>query len=102
LAPGTYVTDTATALNYLGGRRDVVPGPGYERVNMSIFKEFKLYREHNLEFRADIFNLFNTPALANPSNTGIASNGGQISGTRSLQNNAPDSRFIQLSLRYAF
>lgn len=102
LAPGEYVTDTATALNYLGGNRDVIPGPGYERVNMSIFKSFSLFREQKLEFRSDIFNLFNTPALANPSNTGIGTNGGQISGTRSLQNHAPDSRFFQLSLRYAF
>jgi hypothetical protein len=69
---------------------------------MSIFKEFKTFREQNLEFRADIFNLFNSPALANPSNTGIGSNGGQISGTRTLQTNAPDSRFIQLSLKYEF
>ncbi len=102
LAPGQYVTDTQTALNYLGGRRNVIPGPGYERVNMSLFKGFSLYHEQTLEFRADIFNLFNTPALASPSNTGIAGSGGLISGTRTLQTNAPDSRFIQLSLRYAF
>lgn len=102
LAPGQYVTDTATALSYLGGRRTTVPGPGYERVNMSIFKDFKTFHEQSLDFRADIFNLFNTPALANPSNTGIGSTGGQITGVRTLQNNAPDSRFIQLSLRYAF
>ncbi len=102
LPVGTYVTDTATAIGYLGGRRDVVPGPGYQRVNMSIFKSFSTFREQKLDFRADIFNLFNSPALANPSNTGVGTNGGQISGTRTLQNNSPDSRFIQLSLRYAF
>lgn len=97
-----YVTDTATAIGYLGGRRNVVAGPGYERVNISIFKEFKTYREQNLEFRSDIFNLFNTPSLGQPSNTGIGSNGGQITGTRGLQRFAPDSRFIQLSLKYEF
>ena len=97
-----YVTDTATALGYLGGRRNVVSGPGYERVNMSIFKEFKTYHEQNLEFRSDIFNLFNTPSLGQPSNTGIGTNGGQITGTRGLQRYAPDSRFIQLSMKYEF
>jgi hypothetical protein len=102
LPVGSYVTDTTDAVGYLGGRRTTVAGPGYERVNMSIFKNIKTFREQNLEFRADIFNLFNTPALAEPSNTGIGTNGGQITGTRSLQTNAPDSRFIQLSLRYAF
>jgi len=102
LPVGSYVTDTANAIGYLGGRRTVIPGPGFQRVNMSIFKGFNVYREQQLEFRADIFNLFNSPALANPSNTGIGSSGGEISGTRTLQTNAPDSRFIQLSLRYAF
>ncbi len=102
LPVGSYVTDTATAIGYLGGRRTTVPGPGFNRINMSIFKNFKVYREQNLEIRADIFNLFNTPALANPNNTNLGSNGGQITGTRNLQTFAPDSRFIQLSARYSF
>ncbi len=102
LAPGTYVTDTASAIGYTGGSRTVISGPGYERVNMSVFKNFAIYHEQKLEFRTDIFNVFNTPALANPSNTGIGSNGGQITGTRSLQRYSPDSRFFQMSLRYAF
>lgn len=102
LAPGSYVTDTASAIGYLGGRRTVVAGPGYERVNMSIFKNFAVYHEQKLEFRTDVFNLFNTPALANPSNSGIGTTGGQITGTRSLQRYSPDSRFFQMSLKYAF
>ena len=102
LGAGDYVTDAATALNYLGGNRNVIPGPGYQRVNTSIFKNFSVYRENKLEFRADIFNLFNSPALGNPSNTGIGTQGGEITGTRSLQNHAPDSRFIQLSAKYSF
>lgn len=97
-----YVTDTADAIGYLGGRRNVIPGPGYERVNMSIFKDFKTYHEQSLEFRSDIFNVFNTPSLGEPSNSGIASNGGQITGTRNLQRYAPDSRFFQLSLKYTY
>ena len=102
IAPGTYVTDLGSAIGYLGGRRNVIPGPGYERVNMSIFKRFPTYREQNVEFRADIFNLLNTPSLGNPSNRGISTNGGQITSTRNLQRYAPDSRFFQLSLRYEF
>jgi hypothetical protein len=103
IAAGTYVTDTASALGYAGGRRNQIPGPGFERVNTSVFKSFKTFHEQAMDFRADIFNLFNTKALANPSNTGIAgSNPGQISGLRSLGTYQPNSRFIQLSLRYAF
>ena len=101
-----YVTSTATAINYLGGRRNTVLGPGYERVNMSIFKNFKTFREQFLQFRADIFNLLNTPSLADPSNNGskpnISDSGAAITTPRSLQHLAPDSRFFQLSLKYQF
>lgn len=98
-----YITDTATAVQYLGGVRDQVYGPGYERVDSSIFKQFKTFESQTLEFRADIFNLFNTPSLGEPNNTGIGGdNAGQITGTRFFQRYRPDSRFMQLSLRYAF
>ena len=96
-----YVTDLPSVLGYAGGRRDIAVGPGYERINMSVFKDFSLYREQRLTFRADIFNLFNTPSWGNPSGNN-GSNGGQITATRSLQQYSPDSRFIQLSLKYAF
>jgi hypothetical protein len=102
LAAGSYVTDPTTILGYVGSRRNQLAGPGYERVNMSIFKSFTLYHEHKLDFRSDIFNLFNTPALGNPNDSNINNNAGQITGTRSLQRYAPDSRFFQLSLKYAF
>lgn len=101
-----YVTDTPSAIGYLGGKRDTVLGPGYQRVNMSVFKDFKTFHEQYFQFRADIFNLFNTPSLADPSNNGskpnISDGGAAITTPRSLQHLAPDSRFFQLSLKYAF
>jgi hypothetical protein len=97
-----YVTALNDVLGYLGGKRDEVEGPGYERLNMSIFKDFHVYREHTLQFRADAFNVMNTPSLGQPSSTNINTQGGAITGPRSLQHLAPDSRFFQLALRYAF
>ena len=101
-----YVTSLASALGYLGGKRDTVLGPGYERVNMSVFKDFKVYHEQALQFRTDVFNLFNTPSLADPSNNGskpnISDGGAAITGPKSLQHLAPDSRFFQLSMKYSF
>ena len=90
------------ALPYLGGRRLSVPGPGYERINMSLFKDFSTFREEYVEFRADIFNVLNTPAYGNPSVTSNASTGGQIVSPRSFQNLTPDARFFQLSAKYVF
>ena len=97
-----YVTSLSDVLGYSGGKRDEVVGPGFQRVNMSIFKSFKTFREQSLDFRSDIFNLFNTPTLGQPANTGLGSQGGQITGPRNLQLHAPDSRFIQLSLKYNY
>jgi hypothetical protein len=96
------VTTEASAIALLGGRSLTVYGPGYYAVNMSIFKNFTTFRQQYLQFRADAFNLLNHPTLANPSTTNNNSNGGQITGPKTFQNNTPDARFLQLSLKYAF
>jgi hypothetical protein len=97
-----YVTGISSALGFLGGKRNDVYGPGYERINISIFKTFNLLREQTLQFRADIFNLLNTPSLGQPSDMSIDSTGGKITAPRSFQKLTPDARFIQLSLKYVF
>jgi Carboxypeptidase regulatory-like domain/TonB dependent receptor/TonB-dependent Receptor Plug Domain len=95
------VTDKATAIALLGPVQNNVYGPGYYQVNMSLFKSFKTWREQNLQFRADAFNVLNHPTLGTP-NGSMNANGGLISGPKFFQNNTPDARFFQLSLKYAF
>jgi outer membrane receptor protein involved in Fe transport len=97
-----YVQSLPMVLGYAGGPRDIAEAPGFERVNMSVFKDFSTFHEQKLTFRADIFNLFNTPAWGEPNNENNSASGGNITSTRNLQNNAPDARFFQLSLKYAF
>ncbi|HKS74820.1 MAG TPA: hypothetical protein VJQ82_16565, partial [Terriglobales bacterium] len=99
----SYMTAAQGALAYTGGRREQITEPGYERINMSVFKNFPTVERQYLQFRADVFNLFNTPAWGAPSNAGITgSNAGQITGTRFIQNFSPDPRFFQLALKYNF
>ncbi|HEY6447059.1 MAG TPA: carboxypeptidase regulatory-like domain-containing protein [Acidobacteriaceae bacterium] len=106
VAPGYLypylVTDRTQVLQLLGGRRNNVYGPGYERINMSMFKDFSTWREEYLEFRADIFNVLNTPAYGEPSTNNINPAGGQITSPRTFQNDTPDARFFQFALKYAF
>jgi len=97
-----YVTALSSVLGYGGGRRDIAVGPGFERVNMSVFKDFHIWREQSLTFRSDIFNLFNTPSLGQPSTANNSAAGGAITAPRNVQQYSPDARFFQLSLRYAF
>jgi len=102
---GHRIPNTVTgvaALPYVGSPRGQTYGPGYERVDMSLFKSFPTFREQALQFRADIFNVLNTPAYGDPSNGGVSSNGGLITGARFFQANTPDSRFFQFALKYNF
>ncbi|RXH55546.1 Oar protein [Granulicella sibirica] len=101
----THIPNTVTgqaAYAYVGSNRGQTSSPGYERVDMSLFKSFHTFREQALQFRADIFNFLNTPAYGAPSTVNISSTGGQISGSRTFQANTPDSRFFQFALKYTF
>ncbi len=98
---GSPITAAAAVLPYVGSARNQVVGPGYQRINTSLFKDFKTYESQYLQFRADAFNLFNTPAFNNPGN-GINSNGGQITSTHDMGQFTPNSRFLQLALKYYF
>jgi hypothetical protein len=97
------ITTAAQAAPFLGDRDNQIPGPGYNRTNMSVFKSFSVYRESRLQVRADIFNVLNSPAFVlTGGNDGP--NGGVISpgSYRFFQNNTPNSRFFQFSLKYSY
>ncbi|HLV86845.1 MAG TPA: TonB-dependent receptor [Candidatus Sulfotelmatobacter sp.] len=71
--------------------------PGYRQVDMSLFKDFHIFKEqHVLGFRADFFNIFNIASYGNPDNGITDPNFGQITNVRS------PARQIQLSLHYTF
>ncbi|RRA47163.1 TonB-dependent receptor [Acidipila sp. EB88] len=98
---GTPITSPGAAAAFFGGARNQIYGPGYQRINMSAFKNFDTIEGQYLQLRADIFNLFNTPAFGQPSGTDNT-NGGVISSTRSLGSFTPNSRFFQLAAKYYF
>lgn len=100
VATGQVITGLAAG-RYLGQPRNSIYGPGYERINGSIYKNFTIYREANLQLRADYFNLLNTPAYGNP-DANIGTGGGQITGARSLGQFYPDSRFWQFAAKVNF
>jgi hypothetical protein len=94
-------TDTVAKL-FLGGRADQVYGPGFRKLDMSLFKQFHTFESQYLELRADAFNLTNTPILGQPSTASNNTAGGQITQARQLQLDTPNGRFFQLSARYVF
>jgi hypothetical protein len=64
-------------------------------VDFGLVKNARLTRRHLLQFRTEIFNLFNRVNLGNPVNSVSAPNFGQII-------SAGSPRVIQLALKYSF
>ncbi|MGA2202597.1 MAG: TonB-dependent receptor [Terriglobales bacterium] len=75
---------------------DTERAPGYRQVDISLFKDFHVWRENVLGFRADFFNFFNIASYGNPDYGVTDSNFGQITSTRSQE------RHIQIGLHYNF
>jgi hypothetical protein len=74
-------------------------GPGYTNWDGAVIRSFPIYRESNLEFRAEYFDLLNHTELANPSTSNpIASSTsfGTITGTQG------GPRIAQFSLKFSF
>jgi hypothetical protein len=46
--------------------RNVLRGPRFSQVDLSVFKEFRLAEATKLQFRGEIFNLFNHTNLGQP------------------------------------
>ncbi len=99
---GVLLTSTADFLQYSGSKANQIHGPGWERVNMSGFKNFKTWRDQYVQFRADAFNLFNTPSAGQPTATSLGPTAGLINKTQPFQNYTPDARFFQLAAKYVF
>ena len=46
--------------------RNALRGPGYQNVDFSIFKNTEITEKLRLQFRAEVFNIFNHPNFSNP------------------------------------
>jgi len=107
--PPVATTIGQTDYSPLGGGPAQFRGPGFHRMDFSLFKQFQLSERFRMEFRSEFFNLTNHPNFSNP---GFALNGvpaapgalnynnptnfGKITSTRDGQN---DQREIQFALK---
>jgi hypothetical protein len=118
-APTAYMTQTAYdeavaaggnavllsqagTLPYGQPGRLTVTGPGFNRLDMSLFKSFAIpFHEAAFELRADGINVMNTPSFADPNNGITGGNAGQITSTR-FSGLLPNARVIQVAGRLTF
>jgi hypothetical protein len=92
----------------LGGPPGQIPGPGFHRLDFSLFKSVPLNERFRAEFRAEFFNILNHPNFNAPNfgGNGVVSIGGSgnyTSGTfgeiGSTRDNPYDPRQIQFALK---
>ncbi len=75
--------------------RNILNGPDYKNVNASLIKDTKIKERLTLQFRAEVFNLFNRPNFDLPDNFLGSPTFGQILSAR-------DPRHIQFGLKLLF
>jgi hypothetical protein len=63
--------------------RNTMRGPGHRNLDLSLFRTFKLTESVNLQFRAEGFNMTNTPHFSNPNGNVNSANFGKILSTDS-------------------
>ena len=95
LAPGQ-----TSAHEFGDSRLGNLRGPDLVTFDLALQKNFKITERQQIEFRAEMFNLFNHP------NFGLPGGGSQISvdvpGGAAITNTAIDNRQIEFALKYAF
>ncbi|MBV9483318.1 MAG: TonB-dependent receptor [Acidobacteria bacterium] len=98
LAPGQ-----SNAHLFGNARRGILRGPAEYNVDFSIFKDFTFSENKMLQFRAEFFNLFNTPEFGLP-NAAVDQTGtpGSPGLAGSISNTIHAPRQIQLALRFTF
>jgi hypothetical protein len=75
--------------------RNTIEGPGVGNVDFALIKNTAITESHRLQFRAEFFNLFNTPHFGLPVNTMTSGSFGRVT-------SAGDARVIQFALKYLF
>lgn len=102
---GTYFDTTAfarvTEVRFGNVGRNTMRGPGVVNLDASLFRNFSLTDKFQLQFRAEAFNVTNTPHFANPNGNVNSANFGRVLGTQSADAMG-QSREFRFGLRLGF
>ena len=103
---GTWFDTTAfarvTEVRFGNVGRNTMRGPGVVNVDLSLFRTFKFTERLGLQFRAESFNISNTPHFSNPNGNANSSLFGRITSTQSNADAVGRSREFRLGLRLSF
>ncbi len=87
--------------------RNALRGPGFQKADLALFKDFRLTERFMLQFKAEAFNFTNTPRFGNPasnvSNMRLTPDGGVITANNFMAiTGASDERKFRFGLRLSF
>lgn len=97
--PSAFVPVTDVRFGTVG--RNTMRGPGVVNMDFSLYRTFKLTERFNLQFRAEAFNLSNTPHFSNPNGNANSGNFGRVTSTQSAWGYGR-SREFRFGLRLGF
>ncbi len=109
-------TFSSDGLHFGNSPRNMVFGPGFEDVDVSLDKKTKIFKRYTIDIKVDAFNVLNHPNFSQPVNqfsvtppatpggvsTVSAGSFGQISSTRFPSGDVGSSRQLQLSGKFIF
>jgi hypothetical protein len=82
--------------------RNAITGPGFQNTDFSLMKETVVAERIHVQFRAEVFNLFNHPNFGQPGNVVGTPNFGRITNTRFPTGESGSSRQAQLGVKLRF
>ena len=81
---------------------NILPSPGIINLDGSVFRSFRITERFSLQFRAEVFNLTNTPHFNAPVSDVANSRFMQITSTRGVGREGIDERMFRFGLRLGF
>lgn len=90
-----FVAPTAASVSVGNEKRGVIEGPGFNRLDVGIFRNFKFYEGVVFQLRGEAFNAANHTNLNSPSVAGASAAFGTITTAR-------DNRILQVAGKFTF
>jgi hypothetical protein len=93
--PGAFAAPSPTSIVPGTAKRGTIIGPGFQRFDLGIFRNFRIYERLNFQFRAEAFNAFNHTNIQSIGTAATSGTFGEITGYR-------DARILQFAGKFSF
>jgi outer membrane receptor protein involved in Fe transport len=93
--PGAFAAPSPTSIVPGTAKRGTINGPGFSRLDLGVFRNFRIVERLNFQFRAEAFNAANHTNVQSIGTTATSGTFGEITGYR-------DARILQFAGKFTF